>query len=158
VRLRVTLSYFVEPSPSRRGWRQKHSYASHGLRFDLQNPTETQSEFVRRVGHAAADDENGAPARSSGSERWLIGTQQRNVGSLHQDIWEGSGQELSACRWLAVYPVGGWWKRNTQKDRLDLPIRYSLLVSLLTREEGVDLYNPIVNELRVPVVNEIVAG
>lgn len=158
VRLRVTLSYFVEPSPSRRGWRQKHTYASHGLRFDLQSPTETQADFVRRVGHAAADDENGTPNRSSGSDRWMIGTKQRGVGSLHQDIWEGSGQELAACRWLAVYPVGGWWKRNLRKDRLDLPVRYSLLVSLLTREAGVDLYTPIANELRVPVATEIVSS
>ena len=34
VRLRVTLSYFVEPNPARRGWRARHRYASHGLRFD----------------------------------------------------------------------------------------------------------------------------
>src|SRR5690606_6375663 len=31
VRLRVTLSYFIEPSPGRRGWTHKHRYASHGL-------------------------------------------------------------------------------------------------------------------------------
>lgn len=157
VRLRVTLSYFVEPSPSRRGWRQRYSYASHGLRFDIQRPTETIAEFVRRVGRAASDDEAGV-TRSSGPERWLVGSGQRNVGSLHQDVWEGSGQELASCSSIAVYPVGGWWKRNSRKDRLDLPVRYSLLVSLATREEGVDLYTPIATELRVPVINEIITG
>jgi hypothetical protein len=157
VRLRVTLSYFVEPSPSRRGWRQRHTYPSHGLRFELQAPTETTAEFINRVGFAASDDESGATSRSSGSKRWLIGTEQRNVGSLHQDIWEGSGQELASCGSIAVYPVGGWWKRNGRKDRLDLPVRYALLVSLATHEQGVDLYTPIANELRIPVINEVLA-
>ena len=156
VRLRVTLSYFVEPSPSRRGWRQRYSYASHGLRFEIKNPTETPGEFIRRVGKAAADDEAGTTSSSSGSERWLVGTGQRNVGSLHQDIWEGSGQELAASGYVAVYPVGGWWKRNSRKDRLDRPVRYSLLISLATPSQGVDLYTPIATELRVPIVNEIV--
>jgi hypothetical protein len=158
VRLRVTLSYFVEPSPSRRGWRQRYSYASHGLRFEIKNPTETPGEFIRRVGRAAADDEAGTTSSSSGSERWLVGTGQRNVGSLHQDIWEGSGQELAASGYVAVYPVGGWWKRNSRKDRLDLPVRYSLLISLATPSQGVDLYTPIATELRVPIVNEIVVN
>ena len=31
VRLRVTLSYFVEPNPGRRGWKHRHRYASHAL-------------------------------------------------------------------------------------------------------------------------------
>lgn len=157
VRLRVTLSYFVEPSPSRRGWRQKYSYASHGLRFEIKSPTETSDDFIRRVGRAAEDDEEGAAPTSSGSERWLVGVGQRNVGSLHQDVWEGSGQELAACGYVAVYPVGGWWKRNSRKDRLDRPVRYSLLVSLATPTPGVDLYTPIATALRVPVVNEIIA-
>ncbi|HEV3163656.1 MAG TPA: S8 family peptidase, partial [Isosphaeraceae bacterium] len=31
LRMRVTLSYFIEPSPGRRGWNVKHRYQSHGL-------------------------------------------------------------------------------------------------------------------------------
>lgn len=153
--LKVTLSYFVEPSASRRGWRQKYSYASHGLRFELQNPLENQQQFIARVNREAGDDEDGTSRPSSGSERWLIGSSQRNLGSLHQDIWEGSGQELAACNSIAVYPVGGWWKRNQRKDRLDLPVRYALLVSLKTSEQGIDLYTPIATQLRIPVVTEI---
>ena len=38
VRLRVTLSYFVEPNPSSRGWQGRYRYASHGLRFDVKRP------------------------------------------------------------------------------------------------------------------------
>jgi len=37
-------------------------------------------------------------------------------------------------------------------------VRYALLVSFATPEQGVDLYTPIANELRIPIINEIVAG
>ncbi|SDZ45380.1 S8 family peptidase [Herbiconiux ginsengi] len=152
VTLKVTLSYFVEPSASRRGWRQRYSYASHLLRFELKSPTETESEFISRINREAENDEDSAGSSpSSGSDRWFIGPNQRNLGSLHQDIWEGSGQELAASGVLGVYPVGGWWKRNQRRDRLDLPVRYSLIVSLKTRAQDVDLYTPIATDLRLPI-------
>jgi Subtilase family len=47
--LRVTLSYFVEPSPGERGWDRKYGYASHGLRFAVQRPTETVAQFSTRI-------------------------------------------------------------------------------------------------------------
>jgi len=53
VTLRVTLSYFIEPTASRRGWRQRYSYVSHGLRFELQDPLETEVQFVQRVNREA---------------------------------------------------------------------------------------------------------
>lgn len=158
VTLKITLSYFVEPSASRRGWRQRYSYASHLLRFDLKAPTDlTEAEFIARLNREAESDEDSAlGARSSGSDqRWLIGPNQRNLGSLHQDVWEGSGQDLAASGVVGVYAVGGWWKRNRRKDRLDLPIRYSLIVSLKTQELGVDLYTPIATDLQVPVAIEV---
>jgi len=45
VRLRITLSYFIEPSATRRGWKGKYTYASYGLRFDLKAPTDINLEF-----------------------------------------------------------------------------------------------------------------
>jgi len=151
VELRVTLSYFVEPSGSRRGWRRRYAYASHGLRFDLRRPNESTAEFVRRVNQEAATEEDNGPS-VVGDAKWLVGTQQRNRGSLHQDVWEGFGSELASTGGtLAVNAVGGWWKNNRRKDRVDLPIRYGLLVSLRTAATGVDLYAPIAVELGVPV-------
>lgn len=47
--LRVTLSYFVEPNPGRRGWKRRHRYASHGLRFEVKWPTENVDEFRKRL-------------------------------------------------------------------------------------------------------------
>lgn len=153
VRLRLTLSYFIEPSATRRGWRGKYGYASHGLRFDLQGPTENSEEFVRRINKQAGDEEDGQGRNrtSSFSDRWFLGSQARHNGSLHQDEWRGTGVELAACNHVAVYPVGGWWKNNRREDRRDVSVRYALLVSLTTQEQNVDLYTPIVNELRIPI-------
>lgn len=153
VAMRVSLSYFIEPTASRRGWRRRYSYASHHLRFELKTPTERVEEFVRRVNRAAQAEEDAAGSRASGSERWLVGPNQRNTGSLHQDVWEGLASDLAECGVLGVHAVGGWWKYNRRRDRMDQRVRYSLLVSLKTAEEGVDLYTPIAvaNEQLVPV-------
>lgn len=151
VTLRVTLSYFIEPTASRRGWRRRYSYASHGLRFELKTPTETVDQFVGRVNYQAQKEEDGGPASSSGSDRWLVGSNQRNTGSLHQDLWEGSAADLAECHVLSVHPVGGWWKYSGRVDRRNLPVRYALLVSLATVEEGVDLYAPIAVQVDQPV-------
>lgn len=153
VRLRVTLSYFIEPSASRRGWRNKYQYASHGLRFDLQGRLENQDEFVQRVNREAQSEEGGS--RPSESDRWFLGERGRHLGSLHQDEWIGTGAELAHCNNVAVYPVGGWWKNNGRKDRCDLPIRYALLISLKTEQQDVDLYTPIETQLHIPLTAEI---
>lgn len=154
VQLRITLSYFVEPSASRRGWRRRYAYASHGLRFELSAPLEQQDDFLARINREAQDEEEGQRP-DGGSDRWFIGARQRNLGSLHQDLWEGTGAELAECDLIAVNPVGGWWKNNKRADRVDLPLRYSLIVSLRTEAEDVDLYSPISTQLRVPVATEI---
>ena len=157
VSMKVTLSYFIEPNPSRRGWRQRYAYASHGLRFELKAPHETNDDFIRRVNKSAADEESsnqggsaGMPTPSSGSERWLVGPKQRNTGSLHQDVWNGYGAALAPCDQIAVYPVGGWWKNNRRKDRADLNVRYALAVSLTTKQQDVDLYTPIASLIGIP--------
>ena len=98
-----------------------------------------------------------APSGAGAAQRWFIGAQQRHYGSLHQDEWHGTGAELAACSRIAVYPVGGWWKNNRRKDRTDLPVRYSLIVSLRTDESTVDLYTPIATELGVPVTATVEA-
>jgi hypothetical protein len=149
VSLRVTLSYFIEPTASRRGWRQRYSYASHALRFELQDPLESEGQFIQRVNHDADTEESGGRP-SGGQVKWRVGANQRNLGSLHQDVWETSGVELAQSGKLAVYPVGGWWKNNRTRDRIDKAVRYSLVVSLKTADTDIDLYTPIANLLRIP--------
>ena len=155
VTLKVTLSYFVEPTASRRGWRRRYSYPSHGLRFELKNPTETINDFLGRVNQEARAEEEGSARPSGGSDRWLLGPNQRNLGSLHQDVWDGSGAELAEAGVIAVHPVGGWWKYGQRKDRMDFRVRYALLVSLKTAEQGVDLYTPIATQLELPIAAAI---
>ncbi len=151
VELRVTLSYFIEPSAARRGWRRRYAYASHGLRFELRAPNETTAEFVRRVNREATVEEEGGTPSASGSDNWTVGPNQRNQGSLHQDIWSGYGAQLAGTGGvLAVNAVGGWWKNNRRKDRIDLPIRYALIVSLRTKATDIDIYSPIATALAIP--------
>jgi hypothetical protein len=157
VTLRVSLSYFIEPTASRRGWRRRYSYASHGLRFERKAPTETIDQFVSRVNREAQDEEDGQLRPSGRPDRWFVGTNQRNTGSLHQDLWEGSGPELADCGVLAVHPIGGWWKYGRRNDRVGRSVRYSLLVSLETAAQDVDLYTPIRVELNLPVETAVSA-
>jgi len=157
VSLKVTLSYFIEPAAARRGWRQRYAYGSHGLRFELRGPTETTDQFLARVNREAQREEDEVRP-SGGSSNWLVGPYQRNLGSLHQDVWEGTGAALADVGVLAVHPVGGWWKNSKYKDRIDHGVRYSLVVSLRTAEQGVDLYTPVAVELAVPVEAAVLAG
>lgn len=149
VTLRVTLSYFIEPTASRRGWRQRYSYASHGLRFELQDPLETEADFVKRINRNARTEEAGGRP-NAGQVDWLVGVNQRNLGSLHQDEWTTNGITLSQTGRIAVYPVGGWWKNSKTQARVDHPVRYALIVSLKTDERDIDLYTPIANLLKIP--------
>jgi hypothetical protein len=152
VRLRVTLSYFVEPNPSSRGWQGRYRYASHGLRFDVKRPTESLDEFRRRISNEAAQEEAGSvPRAPSPDDRWEVGARTRNVGSLHADIWNGTGAELADSGYVGVTPVGGWWKDNRRRDRVSLPVRYALLVSLRTEAVAADIYTPIAAQIGIPI-------
>jgi hypothetical protein len=152
VELRITLSYFIEPNPARRGWIRRHRYASHGLRFDIQTPEENVNEFRARI-NRLADDEDVAETFSD-AENWLVGPVLRSKGSLHTDIWKGSAVDLAAREHIAVYPVGGWWKERAHLRRGDDTVRYSLIVSIKSPGSEVDLYTPIATAVGVPVVIE----
>jgi hypothetical protein len=143
IEMRVTLSYFIEPAASRRGWRRRFSYPSHGLRFKVKLPTETDSDFSARLENDLDRDER---PRTPKDERWFIGPNGRDRGSLHQDHWKGPASELAEAGVLAVHPTKGWWHFNDRRDRRDLPVRYALVVSLRAAD-GIDLYTPIKTEI-----------
>ena len=63
----------------------------------------------------------------------------------------GTGADLAEWGVVAVHPIGGWWTYNKRRDRTDLPVRYGLLLSLRSREQGVDLYAPIAAQIALPV-------
>ena len=154
VKMRVTLSYFIEPSPTRRGFRARYRYASHQLRFDLREPDETNEEFRKRINRKALAEEEERPSRSGDSDGWFVGTETRNRGSLHSDIWEGTAADLAARGFVAIYPVTGWWKELQARDQSDLGARYSLILSIETPVEEVDIWTPVAVEAGVPIVIE----
>ena len=151
VEMRVTLSYFIEPNPSRRGFRSKYRYESHGLRFDVKRPHESVDDFRTRINAAARDEEEGTHDRQGKDPDWLIGTQTRHRGSLHGDIWRGGAADLASRGCLAVYPVVGWWKTRQALARYDRAARYALVVSIRAPEVDVDLRTPVANQIGVPV-------
>jgi hypothetical protein len=155
VRLRITLSYYIEPNASSRGWRGRYVYPSHGLRFDIRRPGESTGEFQRRINRLAETEEGGTYATGGQEPNWLIGPQARSRGSLHGDLWTGTAAELADSGVVGIYPVGGWWKNNNRADRNELSVRYALLSSLFTSELAVDLYTPIANQIGIPIELEV---
>ncbi len=153
VSLRVTLSYFVEPNPGRRGWVQRYAYPSHGLRLALKHPTETILQFRQRVNARAREEEPGGNPQQTVSDGagWVFGPDLRTIGSLHTDIWSGTAADLAARGVLAVYPVSGWWKQRPDLDRSQDGARYSLVVSINAPESGVDLWTPIAQQVSVEI-------
>lgn len=147
VELRVTLSYFIEPNPARRGWRRRHRYASHGLRFAVQKPTEALDDLRKRVNKAAREDEN--EDIDSSDPGWLLGSLLRGKGSLHHDRWVGPAADLARRERVAIYPVVGWWRERHQLERWKRPARYALIVSIRTPETGVDIYEPVANQVKI---------
>ncbi|MGN9805596.1 S8 family serine peptidase [Micromonospora sp. L32] len=154
VRLRVTLSYFVEPNPGRRGWQRRYSYASHGLRFDLRRPFESMDDFRKRLNQLALAEEEARPASTNDTGDWVFGSNQRTAGSLHTDIWEGDAADLAGRGALAIFPVSGWWKENPSRDRSDSGARYALVVSIETPEQNVDIWTPVAQQIGVPIAIE----
>ena len=154
VRLRVTLSYFIEPNPARLGWKRRHRYASHALRFDVKTASESIPEFRKRLNTRALDEDEGKPATGSDSAEWLLGDRTRHKGSLHCDIWQGTAAALAARGVIGIYPVSGWWKDQPKRDRSEAGARYSLVVSIETEAEGVDIWTPVAQQVGVPVAIE----
>ena len=152
VELRVTLSYFVEPNPGRRGRSPRHRYASHGLRFALLRTAETVDAFRKRLNKAARDEDEDRTVWASESETgWVIGPRQRFRGSLHSDRWRGTAAELATRNSVGIVPVSGWWRSRKALRRWDRPARYALIVSIHTPAETMDVYTPVIAQIPVPI-------
>ena len=147
VKMKVTLSYFVEPNPARRGWKHKFSYQSHGLRFDVKTPEESATEFVTRLNRARWDEEQGRASITSSSDTsdWYFGRNIRSKGSIHSDIWEGTAARLADRSLIGVYPVAGWWREKHREGHTEKMAQYALIVTIETPQTDVDLYTPVEN-------------
>ncbi len=145
VELRVTLSYFIEPNPGERGYGKKFRYASHGLRFEVKTATEAPDDFRRRINKLAQGEVEDFQSSGSDSSDWIIGANQRGVGSLHSDIWKGTAADLAEKNVLAVFPVNGWWRERAKHGHWEQTVRYALLISIRSRAAEIDLYSPVAN-------------
>lgn len=151
VEMRVTLSYFVEPNPARRGWKLRHPYRSHGLRFTVKHATEAEDAFRARINRDARSEEDPSAPPAPKDLGWTLGPRIRDRGSLHSDTWEGTAADLAARGVIAVYPVGGWWRERPALGRWDRSARYALVVSIRTPSSEIDLYTAIATQIATEV-------
>lgn len=154
MRLRVTLSYFIEPNPGSRSVSSKYRYAGCNLRFSTQTPTERSLQnFIARVSNSISLEEKEAYERpDDATDGWVLGDKLRRRGSLHTDTWHGTAAQLAAMEHLIVFPVNGWWRLRTQHGRTNRRIRYSLVVSLEVIGATLDIFTPIEAEVaKVPI-------
>jgi subtilisin family serine protease len=167
VRMRVTLSYFIEPSPGRKGWNVSHRYASHGLRFDVIRPTESLEQFKQHIsrefwgGSSNDPNEKQRPAKRHSENRgWVMGEYAQTHGSIHSDWWHGSASQLASSQFIAVFPVTGWWRERPQHGCYQKTARYSLIATIKTAKTEIELYNAVaaVIAAEVQVENPIVTA
>ena len=150
VELRVTLSYYVEPNPGERGWLRRHRYPSHALRFAVQRPLESISDFRKRINGLASEEEEVSAPTPTGGDRWLLG-RVRDVGSVHSDLWRGPAVELAERRAIGVYPISGWWKENPGHLRYERKVRYALIVTIRAVNGEIDIYTPVRAQIPVEI-------
>ena len=150
VTMRVTLSYFIEPAPGETGWDNRYRYPSHGLRFDINLPTENLADFAKRLNKAVRDVDEKIETDGASAARWEIG-QAMDVGSVHSDFITATAAEISACNFIGIYPVAGWWKYRPHLGKVNSRARYSLIVSLQTSATDIDIYTPVAAQIAVTV-------
>lgn len=152
VTMRVTLSYFIEPRPGRRGFpKTRHRYQSHGLRFEVMRPLETPDDFRQRLSRAAREEGEEYEGPVGGTDGWVLGPNVRTRGSVHSDWWRGTASDLAACGHVAVFPVTGWWREKTEEEHWRRHARYALIVSIESPSTTVDLYTPVETMIRTEI-------
>ena len=158
VRMRVTLSYFVEPNPGNRS-RSRYGYPGCRRRFRVSSPQQGVDDlraWVNQIAHEDALEEGRVTTRRD-PQGWRFGDDVFQ-GSVHSDIWEGSAADLLNMKHIAVFPTAGWWKTRPALGRANSRVRYSLLVSLYAGADDIDLYAEVANQVRVPVAVEVASG
>lgn len=153
-KMRVTLSYFIEPGPGELGHKDRYRYPSHGLRFDLNSPGEDIAAFTKRINLAAREAGEESTGKHRQPNNWTIG-KNRDKGSIHSDIWTGYASNLALSNLIAIHPIIGWWRERAYLNKWDKKTRYSLIVSITTEEQNVDIYTPVATQIAVPIPVEI---
>jgi hypothetical protein len=147
VKLTITLSYYIEPNPGNKRYSKSSFYCSHSLRFKMIDKNERISNFKSRVSKALKDE----TYEKEGAESWVFGNEIRDRGSIHKDIWEGTAADLVTRDKIAIHPIGGWWKDRKKLGRFKNKVRYSLILSIESSNEEIDLYNEVLNKITIDV-------
>jgi hypothetical protein len=152
VRLRVTLSYFIEPNPGNRGYTSHYRYAGCQLRYCISNPGQSVEDLEALVSKHAADEmkARGRLVIGRSSDGWILGDESFR-GSVHSDVWEGSCADAISMKHLAVYPVTGWWRTRARQNKSEARIKYALVVTLESQNPALDLYSEIAAQIAAPV-------
>ncbi|MDB6140622.1 MAG: in-like serine protease, partial [Verrucomicrobiaceae bacterium] len=144
IRLRVTLSYFIEPNPGSRMVKTKYRYAGCNLRFLVQTATESMPNFFARVSANVSEEDRAAYSTPDDStDGWIIGEDMRCRGSLHSDTWTGTAAKFAQMEHLIVYPVNGWWRLRPVHRRFAKRIRYALVITAEAVGSDLPIYAPI---------------
>ncbi|PTC23457.1 peptidase S8 family protein [Pseudomonas aylmerensis] len=149
VQLKITLSYFIEPSPGEMAQVIPARYQSYGLRFELKRKSDTDSDFKHRINKLEKAEIKPQPAEVDNN--WTFGSKSIAAGSVHSDVWIGHAIDLAARDKIAVYPVSGWWRYRTHLNRHRSKARYSLIISISSKGEDVQLYAEIANKIATHV-------
>jgi hypothetical protein len=155
VRIKVTLSYFIEPNPGNRGYTSIYRYAGCQLRFRVSDPGQTREDLISAVSAATQvaeedEEERIEPARFPRDPRWQIGPKAATRGSLHSDCWVGTAAEAADMKHIAIYPMTGWWKTRIGQGRFEARQPYSLIVTLESLAGDLDLYAEIAAAVAIP--------
>ncbi|AYQ35170.1 hypothetical protein DTQ70_24720 [Runella sp. SP2] len=59
--------------------------------------------------------------------------------------------ELAECNHIAVYLVIGWWRERKNLGKVENKTRYSLIISLETPAQDVELYTTVKNMIEIPI-------
>lgn len=151
VKIRITLSYYVKPSPGYAGRSNKYRYPSATLHFDLKSASESMEEFLCR-----RNKSEGEKKTDNDTNRWTIKQQRREQGTVQSDWIECTAAELASCGQIIVYPGQGWWKERKLAN-VDNVIKYSLIVSIeTTKTEIYDaVETAISNRIGVQIMQEV---
>jgi len=156
IEMRVTLSYFIEPAPTEMAVSKfnRYNYPSHGLRFDVNHPSEDIEQFKNRCNKKDRED-NFKSSGLSSSNYWQYGKRVRDRGSIISDVWKGNAVELASCNYLSVYPTNGWWRTRKHLEAYENEARYTLIVSIYSPSQETDIYTPVQIQITPPIEIEI---
>lgn len=115
----------------------------------MSNVNEKAQAFRQRILREHEHDEDEVTVEND-TQRWKIGIKKRTRGSVHKDWVVMSAADLATCNMIAIFPVSGWWYNRKSLDKVEANMRYSLIVSLETGDEGVDFSTEIENKISIP--------